>query len=456
MSGARTCYTLHQSQDKATQGQRPMGNGAKGAEMAGNAAILRAGERGDRCLVMVDGDNNHNKRYDMVVNGDGTFTAFWGRITDEGGHPAQHKTYPMAKYDSMLASKLKKGYRDVSAYNSAFSGGAADMADETARRCNACKDPKVAGMMLRLMRFADSAVAASYKVGAESVTAEAIAEARRQIAKMGEARSIKAFNESYEELLTVIPRRIGRVSDVLAKGRSDFGDIITRESDLLDVLEGQAKVADQHRRAAAATAAGADDRDILQMLGLEMFVATDEQHAHVMRHLGDSLRGRVRGVYRVRNLATEERFDKWCEEHGKPEIKEFWHGSRNENWVSIMQNGLLLNPNAVTTGKMFGAGTYFAPSPSKSFNYTSYRGTTWAGGTSDTGIMGLYAVAYGKPYVVSDNHQFTTRFGWGDLQRIAPGSDCVHAKAGRALRADEVIFYREEQTTINYLVDFGH
>jgi poly [ADP-ribose] polymerase len=193
---------------------------------------------------------------------------------------------------------------------------------------------------------------------------------------------------------------------------------------------------------------------MLDILGIRMFEATDEQRQHVMDHLGQRLKGKVNGIYRVQNLATEERFDKWLETHGNPRVKEFWHGSRNENWISILQNGLLLNPNAQITGKMFGSGLYFAPSPSKSFNYTSYRGTTWAHGSSDTGVMGLYAVAYGEPHVVYDNRGFDYRFGWGDLQRMAPDKGCVHAKAGKVLRNDEVIFYCEDQTTINYLVDF--
>ena len=62
--------------------------------------------------------------------------------------------------------------------------------------------------------------------------------------------------------------------------------------------------------------------------------------------------------------------------------KLLWHGSRNENWMSIISNGLILNPNAVITGKMFGQGIYFAPKSRKSFGYTSYDGSYWARGNS--------------------------------------------------------------------------
>lgn len=412
--------------------------------------------RGDRMLVLVDGTKNSNKRYDMVVNGDGTFTAYWGRIKDDAGHPSQHMTYPMSKYDSMLRSKLRKGYHDVTAYNAAFSQADDDGDDIQSRQIAAIESESVRNMIRRLIGYADAKVASTYKVGAETVTDEAVADAQAQLSLMRRARTVRAFNEALTELLIIIPRRIAVVDDALAHSKDDFGKILVRESDLLDVLDGQRSLIKKQRQQQAADRKDEAEevRSMLDVLGIRMFEATEEQTRHVMDHLGQRLKGQVGSIYRVQNLATEERFDKWLEEHGNPTVKEFWHGSRNENWVSILQNGLLLNPNAIKTGAMFGAGIYFAPSPSKSFNYTSYRGTTWANGRSDTGIMGLYAVAYGEPYVVQDNHEFTYRFDWDDLQRTASGKGCVHAKAGKVLRADEVIFYREEQTTINYLVEF--
>lgn len=409
--------------------------------------------RGDRMLVLVDGEKNSNKRYDMVVNGDGTFTAYYGRIKDDAGHPSQHTTYPMSKYDSMLRSKLRKGYRDVTAYNAAFSETEEAGPSLQDRQIDAIESEQVRAMIRRLIGYADAKVNSTYKVGAETVTDEALADAQAQLELMRRARTVRAFNAALTELLVIIPRRITVVAAALAHERADFSDIIVRESDLLDVLDGQRQLIKKQ------TATGSQDEEaevvsMLDVLGIRMFEATDAQRRHVMNHLGSRLKDKVSGIYRVQNTRTEERFDKWLEDHGNPKVKEFWHGSRNENWVSILQNGLMLNPNAVITGKMFGHGLYFAPSPSKSFNYTSYRGTTWAHGSADTGIMGLYATAYGRPHVTKDNRDFSYGFGWDDLRRLDKRADCVHAKAGKALLNDEVIFYDEGQTTINYLVEF--
>ena len=101
---------------------------------------------------------------------------------------------------------------------------------------------------------------------------------------------------------------------------------------------------------------------------------------------------------------------------------------------------------------MFGYGLYFAPRARKSVGYTSLRGSYWAGGHSSYGFMALYEVVYGKPYDVSDNAGLSD-MNYEKLQKRAPGCSCLHAHAGRALRNDEVIVYREDQTTIKYLVE---
>ena len=163
-----------------------------------------------------------------------------------------------------------------------------------------------------------------------------------------------------------------------------------------------------------------------------------------------SLKNKVKRIWRVKPLAQEKRFADYCKRNNIKTIKRFWHGSRNENWASIVQNGLLLNPNAVITGKMFGQGIYFAPSPNKSVGYTSYNGTYWARGNASRGFMGIYATAYGKPYMATT---------WGsDSERKmkADNANCVHATpANTGLRNDEVVFYSEEAVVMNYLVEFG-
>ena len=118
-----------------------------------------------------------------------------------------------------------------------------------------------------------------------------------------------------------------------------------------------------------------------------------------------------------------------------------------------MSNGLILNPNAVITGKMFGKGLYSALQPQKSFNYTSYHNSYWAHGSSDRAFMGLYEVHYGKPYIVSDFNSKYYDFNYNKL-REEGDYDCLQKKKKKGmLRNDEIVVYREDQMDIRYLVE---
>ena len=181
---------------------------------------------------------------------------------------------------------------------------------------------------------------------------------------------------------------------------------------------------------------------------IEVYYATEKQKKEVIAHLSDRLKGKVHQVYRVINQKHKKRFNDYLKKEDIHQVKQLWHGSRNENWFSILENGLQLNPNAIITGKMFGKGIYFAPSSNKSWNYTSYRGTSWASGNSDTAFMGLYATAYGTPHDVTMSESFSQN----KLKNLH--CNCVHAHAGSQLLNDEIIFYNESAMLLNYIVEF--
>ena len=183
-------------------------------------------------------------------------------------------------------------------------------------------------------------------------------------------------------------------------------------------------------------------------MGVEVYEATAEQKERVLSRLSDRLKPMVSRVYRVIPRGQQSRFDDYIKKNNIKTIKQLWHGSRNCNWLSIIDNGLMLNPAAQITGKMFGNGIYFAPSSEKSWNYTSYSGTYWAKGTDNLGIMGLYATAYGKPQDVS------CAGNWSQARLDGMGKNCVHAHAGSQLRNDEIIYYNESAMVLNYIVLF--
>lgn len=388
-------------------------------------------------LVCVTGQNN-NKYYDMREKPDGTFDATYGRI----GATATTINYPMSKWDSTLNSKLRKGYEDMTEL-------AVITEVKTQEKYKPIEDKSIAALIDYLRQQARETVRQNYTVGSEKVSQAMVNKAQTILNNLSTGTwTLRSFNDQLIELFTVIPRRMGNVRDHLAVKPEEFPEIISREQQLLDVMAGQ--VSDN---TVVLKEVGDESKTVLEAFGLEFSPATDADIAVIRKQLGKECENLFYKAWRVENAATRKNFKAFCKGKGRIAKKLFWHGSRMENWWSILRTGLVLRPtNSVINGKMFGYGLYFAPRARKSVGYTSLRGSYWAGGHSSYGFMALYEVVYGKPYDVSDNAGLSD-MNYEKLQKRAPGCSCLHAHAGRALRNDEVIVYREDQTTIKYLVE---
>lgn len=406
---------------------------------------------GDYCyLVKVDGNANNNKFYEMKTE-NGQLICRYGRVGQNG----QLATYSASQFESKRREKLNKGYVDQTDLHTA------PVISEKTGEYKEIPNIQVRELVRKLRACARDAIKRNYTVSSAKVTQAMCDEAQFQINKMMNGIvancGVELFNRELEKLFMIIPRAMSRVVDHLAKSTSDFTKIIEREQNILDVMKGEVKAQAVEKKPDISTAE--KDITILEAFGLTIVPVTSEQEKFVKKWLGASSH-RYKRAWKVVNKATQEKFDKFvkenADENGDFEIRYLWHGSRNENWWSIMTTGLSLNPNAVITGKMFGYGLYFANEADKSINYTSISGSYWARGSSNTAYLALYDVAYGKALNVYDfNSKFHT-FRWADLRREKPNATCLHARAGKGmLRRDEIIVYKEEQTTISYLVEIA-
>ena len=91
---------------------------------------------------------------------------------------------------------------------------------------------------------------------------------------------------------------------------------------------------------------------ILEANGLILEPINEEDKKIILKELGE-IKDKFYKAWRVTNKATKERFENEISQANNKTTRLLWHGSKNENWFSIMSNGLLLNPNAAITGKMF-------------------------------------------------------------------------------------------------------
>ena len=395
-------------------------------------------------LVKVEPNANNNKMYRMIPNGD-YFEVQFGRIGNSG---FQTTSYPMSQWDKKLKEKIKKGYIDQSR-----------LVAETTIIPNKKKEyldinnPSIAQIVTRLQSMARQAIKDNYTISSNNVTQTMIDEAQLILNNLINTDDIELFNKILVDLFKTIPRKMGKVKDYLAKTDKDYSEILQREQDLLDIMKGQVV---QHsivkNDESEEVTYELPSQTILEVLGLQFEEINQSEKELIRKNLG-SISDKFYQAWKVVNIKTQRKFDEFIQINNIKNNKLLWHGSRSENWWSIINSGLVLRPAAKTNGKMFGYGIYFAPKAQKSFGYTSYHGSYWAGGNSNSAFMSLYDVAYGKPYDVYSFDSKFYNFNYETLQKYCKDANCLHAHAGSMLRNDEIIVYKEEQTTIKYLVE---
>ena len=300
--------------------------------------------------------------------------------------------------------------------------------------------------------MARKAISDNYTISSNKVTQAMIDEAQDILTSLINLDDVESFNETLLKLFTTIPRKMGNVQSYLSKSKDDFSDIIQKEQDLLDVMKGQV-VQKQIIDESVNENSEQKENTILEQLGL-VFEECNKKDIAIIKDALGSCSDKFYKAWRVKNIKTQRRYDDFVKENNIKNTKLLFHGSRNENWWSIINSGLVLKPtNAVITGKMFGYGIYYAPKARKSLGYTSLSGSYWARGNSSSGFMALMDVAYGKPYDVYSFDSKYYDFNYEKLQQACKGANCLHAHEGSMLRNDEIIIYKEEQCTIRYLIE---
>lgn len=398
-------------------------------------------------LIMITAENN-NKYYNMFPEGD-KFRVEYGRIDST----KTTRYYSISKFESQAKSKIKKGYVDVTDLKKVLVEEISSANPES--HYKEIENAVVRAIVEKLQSLARETIQKNYTVKASAVTQDMVDAAQKIIDILANSCStVEEFNDNLLKLFTVIPRKMGNVRDYLASQQEDFAKIISKEQDLLDVMRGQIYVKPENEPVEAVEK---KQQTILEELGLEMEETTPDDVALIKTLMNESA-SKFRKAWRVKNLKTQERFDKFVAENDIKDTRLFFHGSRSENFWSILKTGLVLRPtNAVITGKMLGYGCYFAPKCEKSIGYTSLSGSYWASGSDRTAYMAIFDVAYGVPY---DVYQFDSKYyslDYDKLQQFKPGANCVHAHADRGmLRNDEVVVYKEDQMTIKYLIEIGN
>ena len=395
------------------------------------------------CVEVGGSTKQSNKFYNMTeVPGD-SFEVEYGRV----GKTKIKKSYPMRDWDKILRSKLKK-YDDITHLHETEE-------IEISSSLNV-DDPDVKKFIEILQGFSTAHVKSNYSVSASKVTQAMIDRAQKilnQLPSFLVKKDKAEINKNLLELYKTIPREMKDVTKNLIQSLQDREDkktarkMFESEQETLDTMASQVKIQ------TASQVVEIDDTPFLESLGLEIVPATDTE----IKEVRDLMYGANRNFHRmfkVINKSTEGLYqDDLAKCKGKSRTEQlFFHGSRNQNWMSILMNGLLIRPSgAIHTGSMFGDGIYGANKARKALGYCSLSGSYWAKGSGNVGYMGVYSFRVGKQKNIKNHNSSCYTLNKSKLKN--DGFDSVYAHGGADLRNDEFIVYDNAQTTIRYIIE---
>lgn len=374
--------------------------------------------------------NNNNKFYYMEDLHNGTFKVSYGRV----GASETVLTYPISQWDKKYNEKIKKGYMDVTEKITAIKKtGELNIAD-----------PDVKDLISFLMQEAKQSIKRDYEVSAESITKEQIQEVQVILDSLNARFNsdniyIDAFNNDLKSVYSIIPRKMHdtRYFFLNKVDKQFILELLQREQQRLDTLKSQVSI--QQVQSNGIT---------LDELGFTCELASQADRDFISKNT--DFRLNKHRVFKISNKQTEAVFNP-----NNLKTKLLYHGSRNENFLSILQTGLKIRPAGVaTTGSMFGNGIYAANKARKSIGYTSLRGSYWASGRSNKAYLAIFEFATGKEWNVFESQNWSSWMSRINKDQVnSMGCDSVFAKGGADLRNDEYIVYDSSQCTIRYLIE---
>lgn len=395
-------------------------------------------------LLMVT-PNNNNKFYHMKDNTDGSFSVEYGRV----GSRVSTATYSLSDWDKKYNEKVRKGYKDVSHLFAV---------NTPEKSWKSTGNVAVDTLLKNLMRFAKQSIKSNYLIGADQVTAAQLEEAQNVLQQIqvatNQALNIKELNALLLDLFSIIPRKMNKVQDFLFQPNqtvTEIAEMMQQEQELLDVMAAQVKINQKQEDSLQQSS------DLLHLLGLTMQPVENKGDIKKIKGMMGNQKHVFKQAFEVCHLNHQARFDCHLASAKNHKTELLWHGSRNENWLSILENGLMLRPNAIISGKMFGHGIYFADKFQKSLNYTSFHGSYWAKGRENTAFLAIYQVHVGAQKVIRKHDASCYNLNAKNLQKNGffgtKSYDSVFAKGGIDLLNNEYIVYQESQCTLKYLVE---
>ena len=353
------------------------------------------------------------------------------RIDVEFGHIGNKlykKSYPLSVWDEIYQEKIKCGYVDQTGL----------LNNNNVVTLKLSQTESINEVLENLRTISRQMISDNYRGNMVNVSEEAINKSKELLKKLEITENVYDFNSILFELFSMIPRKMNNVIQNTAKDQDDFYKIIERENDLLRNLQ------------VLKTDSVSPDIPIICR------ECTSDEITKIRSMLDTSSLRKFKRAWSVNNPEIDQKFSSYMKKNNIKKTRELFHGSRSENWWSILTTKLLLQPsNVVKSGAMFGRGIYFADKADKSMGYTSIRDSRHAAGKSDKGDLAIYEVATGHEYDVKIWKSSMTDLNESSFIREHKDCNSLHAHAGVNLINDEYIVYNENACRIKYFLEFA-
>ena len=295
------------------------------------------------------------------------------------------------------------------------------------------------------MGCARQSIKSNYQVNVDNISDIQINKVQSIIDELSKNDSItlNEVNDKLKLIYTTIPRKMEDTRNYFFTTKTftpnHVIELLQEEQNKLNTLKSQITINNQVK---------VDSNITLESLGFDCVLASQDDRDLIAKQT--DFRVNKQRIFKITNKETEKVFNP-----NNLKTKLLYHGSRNENFLSILQNGLKIRPSGVaTTGSMFGDGIYGANKARKSIGYTSLRGSYWASGSSNRAYLAIFEFATGKEYEVLKNQKYQHWMSRLNEKEVKDkGYDSVFAQGGADLRNDEYIIYNSNQCTVRYLIE---
>jgi poly [ADP-ribose] polymerase len=379
-------------------------------------------------------EDNHNKYYEMQETSE-CIQVKYGRVDSS----CIEITKPLHQWNSLIKSKLKKGYKDVTEF-------VAVVKDINNVTNNIVYTQELYDIFLKkMMDYRDGLVSTTYSVKATQVTRRQLEQAQlyiNDLAQVGEEYDIQYVNDLLLKLYTVIPRYMRKVQDYLLPNIS-LNKLVEQEQDKLDALASQV-IEDVNSDIETC-----DKQPIVNTIAstLNISIQVIKDYPNDISYITKQLGSRIKGLFKVDIDKHKQKYYNYLESNNKDITKghrHLIHGTRCSSVIPIIEQGLKIRPsgNFNFSGKIYGDGNYFSEVTSKSLGYTGY---------DNDKVLLIYKVFVGNPYVYKGWYRGNS-FELTYDQLKQRGYDSTFVEAGNGLLNSEIIVYREEQCYLEYIV----